>query len=73
MLKVFTNDLFGVIIVIVKERSRKMLWRIFKYENDANAVEVEANSFDEALAIARKMDKAFCAGFVVKKKEGNIC
>lgn len=52
-----------------------MLWRIFKYENDANAVEVEieAHSFDEALAIARKMDKAFCAGFVVKKKEGNIC
>ena len=50
-----------------------MLWRIFKYENDANAVEIEANSFDEVLAIARKMDKAFCAGFVVKKKEGNIC
>ena len=52
-----------------------MLWRIFKYENDADADadEVEANSFDEALTIARKMDKAFCAGFVVKKKEGNIC
>ncbi len=50
-----------------------MLWRIFKYENDVDAVEVKANSFDEALAIARKMDKAFCAGFVVKKKEENIC
>ena len=73
MLKVFTNDLFGVIIVIVKERSRKMLWKIFRYGNECDAVEVEANSFDEALAIARKMDKAFCAGFVVKKKEENIC
>ena len=50
-----------------------MLWKIFKYENDANAVEVKANSFDEALAIARKINKAFCAGFVIKKKEENIC
>ena len=50
-----------------------MLWRIFKYENDVDAVEVEANSFDEALAIARKVDIVFCAGFVVKKKEENIC
>lgn len=50
-----------------------MLWKIFKYENDSNAVEVEAASFDEALAIARKIDKAFCAGCVVKKKEENIC
>lgn len=50
-----------------------MLWRIFKYENDVDAVEVKANSFDEALAIARKMYKAFCAGFVIKKKEENIC
>ena len=50
-----------------------MLWKILKYENDANTVEVEADSFDEALAIARKIDKAFCAGFVVKKKEENIC
>ena len=50
-----------------------MLWKIFKYENDVDAVEVEANSFDEALAIARKIDKAFRAGFVVKKKEENIC
>ena len=50
-----------------------MLWRIFKHENDANAVEVEADSFDEALAIARKINKASCAGFVVKKKEENIC
>lgn len=32
-----------------------------------------AKSVDEALAIARKIDKAFRAGFVAKKKEGNIC
>ena len=50
-----------------------MIWKIFRYGNECDAVEVKANSFDEALAIARKMDKAFCAGFVVKKKEGNIC
>ena len=73
LLKVFTNDLFGVIIVIVKERSEKMLWKIFGYGNECDAIEVKANSFDEALAIARKIDKAFRAGFVVKKKEGNIC
>lgn len=48
-----------------------MLWKIFKYENDADAIEVEVDSFDEALAIARKIDKAFCAGFVVKKRSGN--
>lgn len=46
-----------------------MLWRIFRYGNECDAVEVEADSFDAALAIARKIDKAFCAGFVVKKKE----
>ena len=50
-----------------------MLWKIFRHGNECVAVEVEANSFDEALTIARKMDKAFCAGFVVKKKEENIC
>lgn len=50
-----------------------MLWRIFKYENDANASSKLFASISTALAIARKMDKAFCAGFVVKKKEGNIC
>lgn len=50
-----------------------MLWKIFRCGNECVAVEVKANSFDEALAIARKMDKAFCAGFVVKKKEENIC
>ena len=47
--------------------------RFFGYGNECDAIEVKANSFDEALAIARKMDKAFCAGFVVKRKEGNIC
>ena len=50
-----------------------MLWKIFGYGNECDAIEVKANSFDEALAIARKIDKAFCAGFVVKRKEGNIC
>lgn len=46
-----------------------MLWKIFGYGNECDAIEVKANSFDEALAIARKIDKAFRAGFVVKKKE----
>ena len=50
-----------------------MLWKIFRYGNECDAIEVEANSFDEALAIVRKINKAFCAGFVVKKKEENIC
>lgn len=44
-----------------------MLWKIFGYGNECDAIEVKANSFDEALTIARKIDKAFRAGFVVKK------
>ena len=48
-----------------------MIWII--KGKDLPMLEIIADSFDEALAIARKMDKAFCAGFVVKKKEGNIC
>lgn len=57
----------------MKEGVEKMLWKIFRYGNECDAIEVKANSFDEALAIARKINKAFCAGFVVRKKEENIC
>ena len=42
-----------------------MTWVIFRYEN-GNKIEIliKADSFDEALKKARKIDKNFCGGYV---------
>lgn len=45
-----------------------MKWKIFKSEKEY--VIVRADSFDEALAKARKIDKAYCAGYVVDDERG---
>ena len=42
-----------------------MTWVIFRYENGEKiTVHIKADSFDEALKKARKIDKNFCGGYV---------
>lgn len=42
-----------------------MTWAIFRYENGRKIeVQIKADSFDEALKKARKIDKNFCGGYV---------
>ena len=43
-----------------------MKWKIFKSAEEY--VIIRADSFDEALAKARKIDKAYCAGYVVDRE-----
>lgn len=42
-----------------------MQWKIFKSEDDF--VIVHADSFDEALKKARRIDPAFCGGYVIEE------
>ena len=42
-----------------------MTWVIFRYENGRKIeIIVKADSFDEALKQARKIDKRFCGGYI---------
>lgn len=47
-----------------------MKWKIYKLRNGKEEyVIIRADSFDEAIAKARKIDKAYCAGYVVDDDE----
>lgn len=38
------------------------IWDMFYYDKDAHNVYIYADSFDEALSIARNINDKFCAG-----------
>lgn len=41
-----------------------LTWVIFRYENGIKIeLHIRADSFDEALKKARKIDKSFCGGY----------
>lgn len=47
-----------------------MKWKIYKLRNGKEEyVIIRADSFDEAIAKARKIDKSYCAGYVVDDDE----
>lgn len=49
-----------------KREGKAMKWKIYKLCNGKEEyVIIRADSFDEAIAKARKIDKAYCAGYVV--------
>lgn len=46
-----------------------MKWKIYKLRNGKEEyVIIRADNFDEAIAKARKIDKAYCAGYVVDRE-----